>query len=61
MTSSDDMRTVQLGLQSYRSYALFRWDLMMAACILVCLPLILAFFIFQKNFLQTAIASGVKG
>ena len=61
MTSSDSMRTVQLGLQSYRNYALFRWDLMMAACILVCLPLIIAFFIFQKYFLQTAFSSGIKG
>lgn len=61
MTSSDEMRTVQLGLQSYRSFALFRWDLMMAACILVSLPLILAFFVFQRHFLQTAFSSGIKG
>ena len=61
MTSSDSMRTVQLGLQAYRGYALFRWDLMMAACILVCLPLILAFFAFQRHFMQTAVASGIKG
>jgi multiple sugar transport system permease protein len=61
MTTSDSMRTVQLGLQAYRSYALFRWDLMMAACILVCLPLIVAFFAFQRHFMQTAVASGIKG
>jgi len=61
MTSSDSMRTVQLGLQAYRSYALFRWDLMMAACILVSLPLIIAFFVFQRNFMETAVASGIKG
>lgn len=61
MTSSDSMRTVQLGLQSYQNYALFRWDLMMAACILVSLPLVIAFFVFQKYFLQTALASGIKG
>jgi len=61
MTSSDSMRTVQLGLQAYRSYALFRWDLMMAACILVSLPLIVAFFVFQRNFMETAVASGIKG
>jgi multiple sugar transport system permease protein len=61
MTSSDDMRTVQLGLQSYRGFALFRWDLMMAACMLVSLPLILAFFVFQKHFIETAFSSGVKG
>ena len=61
MTSSDTMRTVQLGLQSYRSFALFRWDLMMAACILVSLPLIVTFFVFQKHFIETAFSSGVKG
>ena len=61
MTSSDAMRTVQLGLQSYRSFALFRWDLMMAACILVSFPLVVAFFMFQKHFIETAFSSGIKG
>jgi multiple sugar transport system permease protein len=61
MTSSDEMRTVLLGLQSYQNYALLRWDLMMAACVLVCLPLVIAFFVFQRHFLQTAFSSGVKG
>jgi multiple sugar transport system permease protein len=61
MTTSDSMRTVQLGLQAYQSYALFRWDLTMAACILMCLSLILAFFAFQNHFMQTALASGIKG
>jgi multiple sugar transport system permease protein len=61
MTSSDKMRTVQLGLQTFRNFALFRWELMMAATTLICLPLILAFLLFQKLFIQTAAASGLKG
>lgn len=61
MTTSDSMRTVQLGLQSYRNFALFRWDLMMAATFLICLPLLIAFFLLQRLFIQTAAATGLKG
>ncbi len=60
MTTSDSMRTVQLGLQSYQNYALFRWDLLMAANILVCLPLVIAFLMLQRLFIQTAVSSGLK-
>jgi len=60
MTTSDKMRTVQLGMQVYRNFALFRWDLLMAATLLICLPLLVAFFSFQRLFIQTAAASGLK-
>jgi multiple sugar transport system permease protein len=60
MTTSDKMRTVQLGMQVYRNFALFRWDLLMAATFLICLPLLVAFFAFQRLFIQTAAASGLK-
>ena len=61
MTSRDELKTVQLGLQSFQGVALFRWDLMMAATTLVSLPLIVAFLVFQKQFIQTASSSGLKG
>jgi multiple sugar transport system permease protein len=61
MTNGDNMRTVQLGLQSYSGFALVRWELMMAATFIVCLPLLLAFFLFQRYFIQTAASTGMKG
>lgn len=61
MTTSDEMKTVQLGLQTFRNIALVRWDLMMAATMLVCLPLIVAFLFFQRMFINSAVASSVKG
>ncbi len=61
MTTSDSMKTVQLGLQTFRSVALVRWDLMMAATTLVCIPLIAAFLLFQRWFINSAVASSVKG
>jgi multiple sugar transport system permease protein len=60
MTSSDSMRTVQLGLQAFQSVALFRWELMMAATTLASIPLVVAFFLFQRNFVSTAASSGLK-
>lgn len=61
MTSSDRMRTVQLGLQTFQGYALNRWDLMMAATTLVALPIIIAFLLLQRQFVQSALSSGLKG
>lgn len=61
MTTSDSMKTVQLGLQTFRTVALVRWDLMMAATTLVCVPLIVAFLLFQRWFINSAVASSVKG
>ena len=61
LTNSDSNRTVQLGLTMFRNEAVVQWNYLMAATILVILPLIVVFLAFQKYYVGGIIASGVKG
>lgn len=56
-----DKFTLQLGLRGFQQQYGTRWNVMMAASLLVALPTILMFFSFQKYFIKGAAVSGVKG
>ncbi len=60
-TNSASMRTVQLGLQLFNGEADIRFNLLMAATLIVSLPLIVMFFMFQKQFVQSQLSISVKG
>ncbi|CAH0121284.1 L-arabinose transport system permease protein AraQ [Paenibacillus sp. CECT 9249] len=60
-TNSETMRTVQLGLQAFNGEAQIKFNLLMAATLVVSLPLMAMFFLFQKYFVQSLISSSVKG
>jgi multiple sugar transport system permease protein len=60
-TSSEKMRTVQLGLQVFHGEFGIQFNLLMAATTVVSLPLVILFFIFQRQFIQSLVSSGVKG
>ncbi|NLT43507.1 MAG: carbohydrate ABC transporter permease [Anaerolineae bacterium] len=56
--------TLSLGLriiQGYGGYGVQRWHLLMAASLLVMLPVLLLFFAAQRYFIQGVVISGVKG
>jgi multiple sugar transport system permease protein len=59
--TSESMRTVQLGLQVFNGEHTIQYNLLMAATVVVSLPLVLMFFIFQKQFIKSLISSSVKG
>jgi len=59
ITSSEKMRTVQLGLTIYKAEHV-EWELLMAANIAVSLPLIIIFLASQKFFIQGLMTSGIK-
>ncbi|GEM46765.1 carbohydrate ABC transporter permease [Deinococcus cellulosilyticus] len=60
--NSDKLYTLQVGLQFFRTASEVQWQYLMAASILVMLPVIIIFFAFQKYFVEgAAIGSGVKG
>lgn len=61
LTNSDSNRTVQLGLTMFRNETVVQWHYLMAATILVILPLIAVFLAFQKYYVGGIITSGVKG
>ncbi|MDN5667743.1 MAG: carbohydrate ABC transporter permease [Renibacterium salmoninarum] len=53
--------TLSLGLASFRGVHQVQWNLTMAATVLVMLPVIILFFLAQKQFIEGIKFSGVKG
>jgi multiple sugar transport system permease protein len=54
--------TLALGLQTYQSqHGGTEWNLLMAASVLVILPVIILFFLAQKTFIQGIATTGMKG
>lgn len=60
-TNSPSMRTIQLGLQVFRGENQVQYNLLMAATLLVSVPILVMFLLFQKQFIRSAISSSVKG
>ncbi len=54
--------TLALGLQAFQSqHGGTEWNLLMAASVMVCMPIILLFFLTQRTFIQGIATTGVKG
>lgn len=56
--------TLSLGLriiQGYGGYGVQRWHLLMAASLIVMMPVLALFFMAQRYFIQGVVVSGVKG
>lgn len=60
VTNSPEMRTVQLGLQVFIGEAGADYGALMAASTLTVLPIIIGYFIAQKQFIQGVARSGIK-
>lgn len=61
MVRSDEMRTVQIALTLFRNESEIRWPLLMAATILVSLPVYILFAFCQKHFVNGILAGSIKG
>ncbi|WP_324668123.1 carbohydrate ABC transporter permease [Geochorda subterranea] len=61
VTNSDRMRTVQLGLQIFQSQFRVEWGPLMAATLVVTLPVLLVFILNQRHFVRGIVATGLKG
>ncbi len=55
------MRTVPVGISAFSSEAGTAWNLVMAANALAILPVLLVFFIFQKQIIEGVVLTGTKG
>ncbi len=53
--------TLSLGIHQYRSQYGAEWGMLMAASVLITLPIILLFFFLQKTFVQGIALTGIKG
>jgi len=60
VVSSEDMRTVQLGLAIFRDRYQTDWGQLMAASVTSTLPILVVFFFAQKYFIKGITLSGLK-
>jgi alpha-1,4-digalacturonate transport system permease protein len=59
--SDSRMYTVQVGLAMLNGVNYVNWNHLMSAALLSILPVIVVFFIFQKQFIQGIATTGIKG
>lgn len=60
--NQESLYTVQVGLQFFKTAAQVQWHYLMAASLIVMLPVIVLFFAFQRYFIEGAALTGsVKG
>ena len=52
--------TLSLGLQQFLNEFTVDWTLLMAAAVIFVLPVVVLFFIFQRNFVEGVATSGLK-
>ncbi len=61
MTNTPEMRPLQVGLAVFNQESGTDWELLMAASTFSILPLLVIFFIAQKQFIEGITRSGMKG
>lgn len=59
--NNQKLYTLSLGIYQYRSQYGAEWGLLMAASVLITLPIVLLFFFLQKTFVQGIALTGIKG
>lgn len=60
MTNSESKKTVQLALTMFKIDSNIQWNQLMAASVLVVLPMVVLFLCCQKYFVQGIVTSGLK-
>ena len=61
MLSNEKLYTVQLGLSNLNGALYVSWNDIMAASLIAILPVVIVFLIFQRQFVEGMVSSGVKG
>lgn len=61
VTNSEEMRTLPVGLASFQGMFYTNWTLLMAASVLVMLPLLVIFVFNQRYFVESIRMAGLKG
>lgn len=61
VTSTDSMRTLQLGLAYFQNSYTTQWGPLMAAATIATIPVLVVFFLAQKRFIQGITQTGIKG
>jgi ABC-type glycerol-3-phosphate transport system permease component len=61
LTTSQDMRTLPIGILGYIGEHQTNCGLLMAASVLICVPVFVLFLFLQRQFVAGLVAGGVKG
>jgi multiple sugar transport system permease protein len=61
MINSESKRTLQVGLSYLLNENYINWPVLMAGSVITILPVIILFFIAQRNFVESIKLSGIKG
>jgi multiple sugar transport system permease protein len=61
ITNAESMRTLPIGLALFAGRYVQRLDLQMAAATLAILPMVIAFLVLQRQFIEGVTLSGLKG
>jgi multiple sugar transport system permease protein len=61
ITNQEALRTLPLGLQSFQGQYATQWHLLMAASLLMLLPVLIIFLFGQRYFVSGLLVGGVKG
>lgn len=56
-----NMKTLQLGLAAFQQENVTNWGPLMAACVMITVPVIAIFLFLQRYFVQTTTTTGLKG
>lgn len=60
LTTSREMRTVQIGLALYQKLNVFTWPTLMAASTVAGIPIIVVFLIFEKKIISGILEGAIK-
>jgi multiple sugar transport system permease protein len=60
VTSSDELRVLPLGLALFVTKNKVVWDVVFAGSVLVTLPVLIMFLLFQRQILKAVVLSGIK-
>jgi hypothetical protein len=60
MATSDDMFTLPVGLNSFYGQYFQFWNQVMAGVMILSIPTIIIFIIFQRNFIKGVATTGIK-
>ncbi|XEC95581.1 carbohydrate ABC transporter permease [Paenibacillus tarimensis] len=58
--SEESQYTLMLGMQAFKSQHGAEWQMMMAALVMITLPIIILFFLVQKTFIRGITFTGIK-
>jgi multiple sugar transport system permease protein len=61
MTTTADMRTVQLALALFRDEYEIEWNYLMSATTIITIPLVVLFLFSQRFFVEGIVTTGIKG